>query len=131
MNAITIHESETVTRSIARWGSAAAAIIFGVAFVSDQPWAWYTFSVVALPTGLIVAMFAGYALACTKRYEVLGSVIAVVSMIAAYVAYMVPIVGNLLPGFTPNPIFLAVGLPALIHLVAVVLHRHEEYGVKA
>jgi hypothetical protein len=39
--------------------------------------------------------------------------------------------GGFLPVYLPNPFVLAVGIPALIHLVAVVLHRHEEHKVRA
>jgi hypothetical protein len=121
MNATTIHESEIVTRSIARWGSAAAAIIFGVTFVTDRALSWHIISPQVVQIGLIVAMFAFYALAWTKRLEVLGCVIALVSMIAAYVVYMA--LFDLMDNPPPSLWFLAVGAPALFHLVAIVLHR--------
>ena len=130
-------KTEPVTRSTARWSSAAAAIIFCTAFITDERLSWNVVSGPPDQIGLMVTLFvlfAGYALAWTKRYEVLGSVIALVSMIAAYVVCYI-LCRLLYGGFCtldlPSPFFLAVGLPALIHLVAVVLHRHEEYGGKA
>ena len=131
MNATTIHEAESVTRSVARWGSGAAAVIFGLAFIADPELSWEIVFTSAVPIGLTVAMFAGYALAWTERFEVLGSVIALVSMIAAYLANVVVQYGGFLPVYLPHPFFLAVGLPAFIHLAAVVLHRHEKHKVRA
>jgi hypothetical protein len=122
MNATTIYESETVTRSIARWGSAVAAIMFGLAFVTDKTLSWQIVSGQVVPIGLIVAMFAFYALAWTKRFEALGSVLALVCMIAVYVIYMVLLA--LLNNHPPSLWFLVVGTPALFHLVAMVLHRY-------
>jgi hypothetical protein len=119
MNATTIHEAESVTRSIARWGSAAAVIIFGVAFVTDKMLTWDIVSGQAVQIALISATFAGYALAWTTRFEVLGSVIALVSMIAVFVVYGVKY------DAPPNLFFLAIGAPAAFHLVAVMLHRYQ------
>jgi hypothetical protein len=131
MNVTTIHEAESVTRSIARWGSAAAAIIFGLAFIVDPMLSREVVFAAAVPIGLTVAMFAGYALAWTRRFEVLGSVIALASMIAAHLANVIVVYGGSLPAHFPNPFFLALGIPALIHLMAVVLHRHEGHKVRA
>ena len=122
MNATAIHESEIVTRSIARWGSAAAFIIFGVAFVTDRALSWHIVSTQVVQIGLIVAIFAGYALALTKQTEALGSVIALLCTIAAYVAYMVALA--LMNNPPPKLFFFALGVPALFHLVAMVLHRY-------
>ena len=134
MNATIVLEAESVTRSIARWGSAAAAIIFGVGFVTDRALSWQIVSLQLLPIGFIVIMFAGYALAWTKRFEALGSVIALISTIAACVSLMLAI--------PPPPLgvpshsrlfflpFLAVGVPALVHLVAIALHRYVLIHVK-
>ena len=107
-----------MTRSIARWGSAAAAVIFGIAFVTDRALSWHVVSPQVVQVGLIVAMFVGYAMAWARRREALGSVIALASMIAAFVVYAV---ANYPP---PNLFFLAVGAPALFHLIAVILHRY-------
>jgi hypothetical protein len=119
MNATTIHEAESVTRSIARWGSAAAVIIFGLAFVTDKMLSWDIASGQVVQIALILAIFAGYALAWTERFEVLGSVIALVSMIAVFVFYAVKY------NYTLDLFFLAIGAPAAFHLVAVVLHRYQ------
>jgi hypothetical protein len=122
MNATTIYESETVTRSIARWGSAAAAIMFALAFVTDEKLSWRIASSQAVPIGLIVAMFVFYTLAWTKRFEALGCVLALVSIIAVHVIYMV---GFFVTGSRPpNLWFLVIGTPALFHLMAIVLHRY-------
>ena len=126
MKEATVQEAESVTRSIARWASVAAAIIFGMAFVTDRALSWHTVASQVVQVGLIVTMFVGYALAWTKRFEVHGSVIALVSMIAAYVIYMVAFESP--P--PPDLFFLAVGLPALVHLLAVVLHRYVLTRVK-
>lgn len=69
-----------------------------------------------------MTIFVGYAMAWTKRFEVLGSVIALATMIGVFVYGL----SQGAPGFPePAPIFLAVGAPALFHLVAVMLHRYD------
>ena len=118
MNTHDIQEVESVSRSIARWASAAAAILFGVAFVTDQTLTWRLVSgAEAVRIVLILGIFFGYALALTKRFEVLGSVVALVAICAIY---GLSAVSDRVP---PAPIFLVVGAPALFHLVAVALHR--------
>ena len=129
MNTTTIYESEIVTRSIARWGSAAAAIIFGLTFVTDRVLSWHVVSQQLIQIGLIVVMFAFYTLAWTKRFETLGSAFAILSMITAYVAYMVAFERVSNP--PPSMWFLAVGIPALFHLIAIVLHRYGLYRLKS
>jgi hypothetical protein len=125
MNATVIRETEFVTRTIARWGSAAAALIFGVAFLTDHTVSWSMVTVQYAHVVLALAIFAGYALAWSKRFEVLGSVLAVAAIVALF------IVGNMHVGYTASPIFLAVGAPALLHLVAVVLHDYVWYRPKS
>jgi hypothetical protein len=120
MNATAIHESETVTRSIARWGSAVAAIMFGVAFVTDSALSWHFVTDQLVCIGLIVAIFSGYALALTKKFEALGSVIALVCTIAVHVVYMVALTNHPPPSLW----FLVIGTPALFHLMAIILHRY-------
>jgi len=122
MNTASIQETELVTRSIARWGSAAAAIIFGVAFATDNLLDWHIVSSQFVHILLVVTIFVGYAIAWTKRFEVLGSVIALAAMIGVFVY----VLSQGVPSFPePAPIFLAVGAPALFHLVAVMLHRYD------
>ena len=102
--------------------------MFSVAFVIDKELSWDIVSSHAIHIGLIVSIFAifvGYALALTKRFELLGSVIALVNMMAVYVVCLVT--SNL----PPNLFFLAVGAPALFHLVAIVLHQHKPSRLKA
>ena len=117
MNVSAIQEAESVTRSIARWGSVAAAVIFGVAFATDQTLSWDTIAGQKIQIVLVLVMFGGYALAWTERYEVLGSAIAVLAIIGQYLRGLSPDI------YAPTAIFLAVGAPALFHLAAVVLHR--------
>lgn len=118
MTTATVREAETLTRSIARWGSLAAAIIFGVFFATDQTLTVEFVSTLLIQIALISLIFAGYALAWTRRYEVIGSVIALLAIVGVYLY-------SLLPGIhAPTPSFLAVGIPALLHLCAVVLHRY-------
>jgi len=117
MNAANNHEAESVTRSIARWGSAAAAIIFGTALVTDKALSWDVVSGQWIHIGILAAIFAifmGYALAWAKRFEVLGSVIALISMLAVYAIILAT------RNVPPNPFFLAVGAPAVFHLITIV-----------
>ena len=116
MNAAAIRETELVSRTVAKWGSVAAALVFGVAFVTDKSLHWQFIPNQYVHIVLTLFIFAGYALAWTNRSEVLGSVIALASMITLFVYAMVS-------DIAPPPIFFAVGLPALFHLVAVALHR--------
>jgi len=119
--------TEPMTRSIARWGSAAATIVFGTAFVTDKTLSWDFVSGSPVQIGLIVTLFAifvGYALAWTKRFEVLGSAIAIVSMTAVYAVFLAT--GNV----PPNPFFVVVGTPALFYLIAIVLHHNIPTRVK-
>jgi hypothetical protein len=121
-------KTESVSRIIAWWGSIVAAIMFGVAFIIDKEMSWDIVSSHAVHIGLIVSIFAifgGYALASSKRFELLGSVIAFASIFAVYVICWVT---NNMP---PNLIFLVVGAPALFHLVAVVHHFHSLPRVQA
>ena len=118
MTTATVKETEFLTRSIARWGSVAAAIVFGATFLTDKFRTWEMMSDQAVQIALIVAVFVGYALAWTKRFEVSGSVIALAAIVGVYLNSFSPTV------HPPHPIFLAVGAPALFHLVAVVMHRY-------
>ena len=117
MNEAQIQEAESVTRSIARWGSIVAAIIFAVAFVTDRRLSWELVAGQALQIALVVSIFVGYGLALTERFEVLGSVIALAAIVVICVLCWVK------AAFLPSPFFLAVGLPALFHLGAIALHR--------
>ena len=121
MNATTIHETESVARFIACLSSAAAVIMFGVAFVTDRALSWHVVSAQLLQIGLILAIFVGYAIAWTKRCEALGSMIALLSMVAAFVSYVVPLSPHVPRHFY---FFLAVGMPALFHLMAIALRRY-------
>lgn len=123
MNAETIRETETVTRSIARWGSVAAAVVLGIGFVTDEILNW-TIATSNLPTiSLVAVMFVGYAIAWTERFEVVGSLIALAAMIAIAV-YTLAVVGKA-PDYFP----LALGIPAVFHLVAVAFHKRQQQPV--
>ncbi|MGI9457757.1 MAG: hypothetical protein ACR2NU_14425 [Aeoliella sp.] len=117
MTSETIVETELVTRSIARWGSVAAAVIFGVTFVTDKTLNWEIVAGQYFHILLVSGIFVGYALALTVRFEVLGSVIALASMLGAFFYERIN------TGSDTSLVFLAVGAPALFHVVAVVLHR--------
>ena len=119
-------KTESMTRSIAQWCSAAVAITFGVVFVTDKTMSWDMVSN-QIYVGLIVAMIFGYVLALTKRYEALGSVMATMSMSAVYIIYMLPD----FPTYPADLFFLVVGAPALFHLLAIVLHHYELKWVKS
>lgn len=113
----TLTETELFTRSIARWGSVAAAVIFGAAFATDHTLDWSIVAGQYMHILLAFGIFAGYVLAWTKRFEVFGSVVALVSILAIFLyTYYTK-------GFVPSLSLLAVGAPALLHIVAVVLHR--------
>lgn len=119
----TTYRPETLTRTIARWGSLVAAVMLAVAYLLDvkhDP--FLSFELGAFTTLMVTAM-AGYALAWTERWEALGSVVAVVASLGAY--FLALAFGSVLP----NPAFLLVSLPALLHLYAVWLHRHERRDV--
>ena len=116
MKAAAIRETELVSRTVAKWGSVAAALVFGVAFVTDKSLHWQYIPNQYVHIVLTLVIFAGYALAWTKRSEVLGSVIALASLVMLFGYAMVSDVA-------PPPILFAVGLPALFHLAAVALHR--------
>lgn len=119
MTTTSIQETELVTRTIARWGSAAAALIFGIAFLTDKGLYWSIVCGQFVQILLVVTIFFGYALAWKMRFEVLGSLIALAAMLGV-VAYGWTQAAQ--GTFGPGPLFLVVGVPALLHLVAVMLH---------
>ena len=116
----TVKEAELVTRNIARWGSLVAAIIFGVAFVTDERLSWEIVVGQADQIALMVAVFVGYALAWTQRFEALGSVIVVVAVVALCTVFWVK------SDMPPDPFLLGVAAPALFHLGAVTLRRYAK-----
>lgn len=113
----TIQDTELFTRSIARWASVAAAVLFGVAFLTDTTLDWAAAAGQSISILLTLAIFAGYALALTKRFELLGSVVALASILAIF------LYTHATRGFTPPLSYLVVGAPALLHIVAVALRR--------
>lgn len=118
-------ETEFTTRSIARWGSLAAALLFGIVFVADMftvttgKLRWELISNNAVQIALILAVFVGYALAWTVRYEVLGSAIAVLAIVVVFVYHL------LIQEIPLSYAFAWVGVPALFHLIAVLLHKRQ------
>lgn len=95
MNTPFAHSAESVTRRIAQWGSLAAASLFGLAFVTDSvalvredPKLYADPALIAF-TGFVALTFVGYAIAWRPRWETLGSVIALLSILGAvYAAYV-------------------------------------------
>ncbi|QDV74583.1 hypothetical protein [Botrimarina mediterranea] len=115
------HSTELVTRRVAQWGSLAAALLFGLAYTMERDHDIFGTYYLATYTALVVATFVGYAIAWSPRYEVIGSVVALAASLGAY--FIAPPFDMPLP----NPAFLLVGLPALLHLLAVWLHgRHQD-----
>lgn len=106
MRTTILNRAENLARSIARWGSVVAALVFGVGFVTDPALSWHVVSAQLLLIGLNAALFFGSALAWVQRSEVLGSVFAVFSTIAVYVAYSVmnppPLVRPQIGRFAPS-----------------------------
>ena len=116
MTTMTMKKTELVTRSIARWGSVAAAVIFAVAFFTDHTLSWDIVAGQYVHVLLVLGIFAGYALALTERFEVQGSIIALIATVALFLyAMAIKILAS--------PLILLVGVPALFHLAAVILHR--------
>ena len=116
MDTVATQEAEASSRTLARWGSLAAAVVFGAAFFTDERLDSAIVQTNALEIGLIVTVFVGYALAWAERLEALGSLIAVAAIVAVFVnSYCVS-------GSQISAAFALVGLPALVHLTAVVLH---------
>jgi len=124
MNRAQVQEAETLSRSIAKWGSVAAAVIFAISFVTDRNLSWHLVAGQAVQIALVVSIFVGYGLALTKRFEALGSVIAI-----AAILIMCLLCWRL--NFLPSPFFLAVGAPALFHLGAIALHRYSAPSIDA
>jgi hypothetical protein len=125
MDTTTSNHAESVTRSIAQWGSLIAALIFAVGFLTDSTRSWPLIAGQMVQVGIIGVIFIGYAMAWMERYEVVGSVVVLVGMLGFY-------------GFctattfvTPSWFFLAVGAPALFHLAAVALHRSKRNRMEA
>jgi uncharacterized membrane protein len=110
---------EFLTRRVAQWGSLAAALLFGLAYAMERDHDIFSTYYLATYTGLVVATFVGYAVAWSARYEVIGSVLALAASLGAY--FIAPPFDMPLP----NPAFLLVGLPAMLHLFAVWLRRHD------
>ena len=115
MNAV--RECETVTRAIALWGSAVAAIMFGLAFVTDVRLSYEIVSGQIVSIVLTLFVFLGYLLAWRQKYEATGSLIAVAGVAALYVWFYTAY------SIIPAPALLAVALPAVFHLIAVRFHR--------
>jgi len=117
MNANAVRECELVARAVAMWGSLAAAVVFGISFLTDQALSYHLVTSEAEQIGLILLVFAGYLLAWRTRFEVAGSLLALAAA-AAYWTWCRTQVDGI-----PAPIFLVVALPAAFHLSAVAFHR--------
>ncbi|QEG34762.1 hypothetical protein [Bythopirellula goksoeyrii] len=117
MNNSTITEIEKVNRSIARWGSVVAAILFAVGFLTDPRLSANLVIAEWEQIALILVVFVGYLLAWKNRFELTGSMIALCAM-AGYWIWCRMCVNQL-----PNPIVFMLAAPALFHVLAVLVHR--------
>ena len=122
MSNASIRKCELITRSIARWGSVVAAIMFGIAFLTDKSLSYAIVSGQALQIALVLAVFIGYLLAWKKRHEAIGSLLAIAAVGIYYLWSQVNI------DFTLGPFYSVVALPALFHLLAVAFHRFVKKG---
>ncbi|MEO0531676.1 MAG: hypothetical protein AAF266_14040 [Planctomycetota bacterium] len=118
MNATRLREIERSSRQVACWGSLAAAVLWAGCWVVDSAWSAPQSIDLAVYSVATVALFVGYAVAWRRRWEASGSFIAVAAIAVAYFTMSVG------PWWTPpHPAMLLVALPAVLHLVAVALHR--------
>lgn len=117
MTAQFTREAEVVSRRTAQWGSLAAAVLFGVAYLTDKPNPFYTDPALYAFTAFVVLAFVGYAVAWWPRWETLGSLVALLSTIGALYAAYVAAVHHW------SPALLGLAAPAVLHLAAVVFHR--------
>jgi hypothetical protein len=92
--------------------------MFGIAFLTDDMLSMHLVKGQAGQIAVILAIFAGYAMAITRRFELQGSVLALVSVVAFCVLFMKDARTLMQP-----LAFLAVALPALVHLAALGIHR--------
>ena len=130
MNTSTRQTVEWECLNVARWSSVLVALLVGYFFMADT-WFWqsaindkpYLVDVILkhrFDSGLILVMLVGYALAWQRKYETLGSIVALLSLATAYLSYTLVFP----PG--PSPYLLAFGIPALFHLLADYLHKKTE-----
>ncbi|MGD9637099.1 MAG: hypothetical protein AB7G28_07590 [Pirellulales bacterium] len=117
MKAVAVQECESVARTVAIWGSIAAAFVFGIGFVSDSALSYYLVSGQAVQIALVLLIFLGYWLAWSTRFEVPGSALALAAVVAYWFWCRSYGLG------VPSPIFMVVTVPALFHLAAVTMHR--------
>ncbi|TWU28473.1 hypothetical protein [Bythopirellula polymerisocia] len=117
MNTSSLSEFETVNRSVARWGSVAAAILFAVGFLTDPRLSANLVIAQWMQILLILLVFVGYLLAWKNRFELSGSILALFAM-AGYWIWCRMCVNQL-----PDPIVFMLAAPALFHVLAVLFHR--------
>ena len=119
MSSTKIHKYELLSRVIARWGSVVAAVMFGIAFLTDKSLSYSIVSGQVFQILLVLAVFAGYLLAWKNKFEVFGSCLSIAAVGSYYVWSQLDM------AFSLNPFFAVVTLPALIQLLAVAFHRME------
>ena len=117
MKPTAVRECEAVTREIALWGSAVAAIVFGIGFLTDDALTYTLVTGQVDQIGLVLLIFAGYLLAWKRGYEAIGSVLALAA-VGVYWAWCL-----IHDEISPDTFFLVVAAPALFHLSAVAFHR--------
>src|SRR5262245_12997766 len=111
--------SSTQSASVIRWTAriwTAASLLFLSAFIFGdvEPWNWPTITqwigLAFFPTGVVIGLLTAF------RKEVLGGVIAVVSLIGIY-AWCFAVSGHL----TGGPWFALIAAPGLLFLIAGLL----------
>ena len=130
MTALTRAKLEWELINVARWSSVIVALLVGYFFITDKWfWGWAVnheryfadlFLKHRFDSGLIVLAMIGYTLAWRRKFETLGSIVALISIATVYLSYTFVFP----PG--PSPYLLALGIPAVFHLFADYLHRKTE-----
>ena len=126
MSAAKVHLLENLARTVAIWGSAVSAVIFGVAFATDGLlfYSWYhslqlemAFPRVLMFFVLLTVLFGAYMLAGQRKWELSGSLLALSTIAATYGWCEFGMEVRL------GPYFMVLAFPAVCHVFAVLLPR--------
>ncbi|MEQ8846876.1 hypothetical protein [Botrimarina sp.] len=123
MDAVSSRHAELTTRRLAQWGSVAAAVLFAGAFLTDDKRRLVDPTVIAY-TACVVLTFVGYAMAWRPRYEVIGSLLAIAGLVAAF------FVAQCYEQWWPHVLMLGAAAPAVLHLTAVGWRRARHARVQ-